>query len=176
MARRRKKAKIWTLRFNGNKVLFTNTSQYPTERIKELLKFALEDVPDEALRGLAISIRNGSSSVAGYAYPYVCGVSQWISVAGVRRMITMRIGDPSKFPAKNYYSQKYTSVNEQIFNDWEEGLIHLTAHEARHQVQFVFKEKRSEVECEAFSGAVLNRFKESKNSQEKTLDNVEPVC
>ena len=114
-----------------NNLIVRNTSIYPTTRVKELVKFAVNSFHT----GVCINVKNSSNAYGGYAYHDIPSISN--APRSSRYLVTIRIGKPSQFPCKNYGSTLYKRVPEFDFLSWEEALVAVVAHELQHVRQFV---------------------------------------
>ena len=189
-----------------------NTSQYPTERVRELVEFAMKGVDTT---GVLVNVKNNQKgAVAGYAYNGVPRMSPGYSMSSVKRLVTLRIGPPMRFPENNlWHSDRKTKWSARIpseefqalggrqmpppgegwqidtthwsdgtiqyrwrkterhpyggknsplieYADWEEGLVALAAHEARHVYQHRHHKKgKGEVDAEKFAAKRLAAFR-----------------
>jgi len=77
-------------------MIIRNTSRYPTAEIEALIHFAAEGLNTA---GVCINVRNGSGTIAGYAYSKVPRISN--APKSCKYLVTLRIGAPDKFPCDN---------------------------------------------------------------------------
>ncbi len=75
-----------------------NTSRYPTDEVRELIAFAVDEI---SLAQVAIHVKNCRYAYAGRAYNGVPGISSAAKSGTVQKLITIRIGAPDKFPVDN---------------------------------------------------------------------------
>ncbi len=77
-------------------MLLKNTSRYPIEEVRRLLAFASEGID---LRRVAVHMKNGTHAYAGMSYERVPRIAN--AVPSAQHLVTLRIGQPDKFPADN---------------------------------------------------------------------------
>jgi len=77
-----------------------NTSRYPTNEVRELLRFAaqLSDVHD-----VQVNVKNCSGAYAGRAYPGIPAIAR--AHARANFLVTVRIGAPERFPKTNLVTE-----------------------------------------------------------------------
>lgn len=96
---------------------------------------------------------------AGAAYwelPNVAKVSP-----GTDWLVTLRIpapDDPATYPFA-WTDDRLKRLQPKEVRDWTEGLVFLSAHEARHVRQFITEAPRSETDANEFAGAVLDAWR-----------------
>jgi hypothetical protein len=137
-----------------------NTSQYPTEEIRSLVRFATSELD---MRGVCVNVRNNKrGALAGRAYYSVPSFSN--APPNAEHLVTLRIGAPERFPHEGHM-HRYNSGSgrwpEYVCEDWREGLIAIAAHEGKHIDQFRSGTKHSELACETFAAYMLRRYRES---------------
>lgn len=76
----------------------TNRSNYPTDEVRQLVEFGMHGVRTERL---AVHVRNGRAKYAGVAYDVIPSESPRAAQATVDRLVTIRIGPETDFPADN---------------------------------------------------------------------------
>jgi len=141
-----------------------NMSRYRDERVRELVLFATAAVDMEAV---CVNVKNGS--LGGGAYNGVPEISNAPSEANY--LVTLRIGrGDERWPLGpiNYHFKAPHEAGPRnrfpffVCSSWEEWLVKLGAHEAKHIEQFRAGARCSEIECERFAVAVLERFRRSR--------------
>ncbi len=132
-----------------------NTSQYPTEEVRKLVKWACAPID---MRRVCINVKNSSGSFAGRAYDYVPSISN--APASSEYLVTLRIGSPERFPLEEHrYPGKSDRFPSYDIRDWREALVFLAAHEAVHIEQFKEGKSHSELRCEMFALKRLREFR-----------------
>lgn len=131
-----------------------NTSRFPTDEVKRLVKYAVSDVD---MRRVCINVKGSTGGHwGGYAYQVVPRMSN--APPSSRYLITIRIAPDVSYP----YAWQYKKRSElQVFENWQELLVSCAAHEAKHIEQFKEGLKLSELRCESFAVHVLKRYRES---------------
>lgn len=138
-----------------------NTSRYPDAEVNRLVAFAGQGID---MTNVCVNVRNGE--LAGGAYNGVPEISN--APERAEYLITLRIGTGREtwpLGPVNYHFKSPDEVgprNRFPFyqcNDWREWLVKLAAHESCHIKQFREGATCSEIECEKFSLAVLERFR-----------------
>lgn len=155
MARQRKRSTTPTVK---------NTSGYPDEEVRRLVLFALADL---GVVGVHVNVKNSSRIRRGMAYFSVPSIAN--VPPGTRKLITIGIGPPYKFPYENgYWNSKARKDGkprrgglwpEVTLQDWREALVHTAAHEAKHIERYVYGGEQSELACEHHAAWVLNRYR-----------------
>ncbi len=142
-----------------------NTSRYPLDEVKRLVEFAMRGINTT---GVAVHVRNNNrSAYAGCAYQQVPRCSPRAIQATVDYLVTIRIGSVDRFPCSNWIEEKghaYGGKRSPRIDhaSWQEGLVAVTAHEARHIQQFRLKKRISEVDCEKFAAARLDAYRQER--------------
>ena len=138
-----------------------NTSRYPDDEVRRLVRFATRDVD---MRDVCVNVKNGE--LAGGAYNGVPEISNAPSAA--RYLITLRVGKGGeRWPLGpiNYHFRPPDQTGPRnrfpffVCNDWREWLVKLAAHEAMHIEQFRSGATCSEISCERFALEVLEQFR-----------------
>jgi hypothetical protein len=138
-----------------------NVSRYPDARVQELVRFATEEVD---LRGVCVNVRNGE--LGGGAYNGVPEISN--APDDAEYLITLRVGKGHERwplgPVNYHFKAPHETGPRNRFpffvcTDWQEWLVKLAAHEAHHIRQFRAKARCSEIECERFAIAALERYR-----------------
>jgi hypothetical protein len=138
-----------------------NTSRYPDERVRELVKFATRDVDMDRV---CVNVKNGG--LGGGAYNGVPDISN--APRKAKFLVTLRLGrGDEQWPLGpvNYHFRAPGETGPRnrfpffVCHDWQEWLVKLAAHEARHIAQFRAREVCSELSCERFALGVLEQFR-----------------
>lgn len=142
-----------------------NTSRYPADEVRQLVRFALQDVD---VRGVHVNVKNSSGPRRGRAYDGVPTISN--APPGAEYLVTIGIGGPEHFP---YEDGSWTQRNgtpikrrggrwpEETLEDWREALVSVAAHEGAHVEQFRNGLPRSEVRCHHFAAQMLRRYRDA---------------
>lgn len=137
------KSKTVPKMIDGTALWLKNTSPYPQSRIELLLSFAFATVLDY---GVEIHIKGSSSSYKGRAYdgiPQIANVVDGamylvtIGLARTRSLLPSHVRPGTKRQRKLY-------PDGILVRDWEDILIYVGAHEARHIWQFKTRRKSGE--------------------------------
>lgn len=140
-------------------MVIRNTSRYPTETVRELVKFATAGVD---MRRVCVNVKNRwKAAYAGWAYDHVPSISN--APPSSEYLVTLGIGPEEKFPMPEHKRHRGagTSFPVRRFDTWQEALVFLAAHEAIHIEQYRERLPRSEVQCDAFADHALRRWRES---------------
>lgn len=129
-----------------------NTSRYPTDEVRALVKFASQEID---MRAVCVNVKNATIPYRGGAYRHVPAISN--APAGSEYLITIGIGPEDLFPY--FWDSSYKSVAPIAFFDWREALIAVAAHEAKHIDQFRHGTRCSEIACEMFEAYMLDRYR-----------------
>jgi hypothetical protein len=138
-----------------------NTSRQPAERVRELVRFATSEVD---MTSVCVNVKNGS--LAGRAYDGVPDVSN--APRDAEYLVTLRIGrGDERWPLGpiNYHFESPGQTGPRnrfpffVCSDWEEWLVKLAAHEAKHIEQFRDRTTCSEIVCERFAIVRLDEFR-----------------
>jgi hypothetical protein len=144
-----------------------NTSRHPRERVEELVLFAVEAVDMDRV---CVNVKNGE--LGGGAYNGVPAISNAPRAADY--LITLRLGNGrERWPLGpvNYHFKRPHETGPRnrfpffVCHDWEEWLVKLAAHEARHIEQFRSGESCSELDCERFAVRKLDHFRSVRGPQ-----------
>ena len=145
------------------RLVIRNTSRYPDEEVRELVRFALSEID---ARGVCVNVKNSRATRRGSAYSRIPSISN--APADSRYLITVGIGAPERFP---FEDGSYTRRNGELvkrrggrwpaetLHDWREALVSVAAHEGKHIEQFREGTRRSELECQHFSAFMLGRYR-----------------
>jgi hypothetical protein len=141
-----------------------NTSRYMDDRVRELVLFATAAIDMDAV---CVNVKNGS--LGGGAYNGVPEISN--APREARYLVTLRIGRGDEhwpLGPVNYHFKAPDEAGPRnrfpffVCESWEEWLVKLAAHEAKHIEQFRDGARCSEIECESFAVAVLEQFRHSR--------------
>lgn len=139
-----------------------NTSRHPDEQVKELVRFATQAVD---MTDVCVNVKNGE--LAGGAYNGVPELSN--APPSASYLITLRVGKRNeRWPLGpvNYHFKTPAETGPRnrfpffVCENWQEWLVKLAAHEAKHIEQFREGLRCSEIACEQFAIQVLDRFRE----------------
>jgi hypothetical protein len=134
-----------------------NTSRYPTGEVEHLVRFATGDVD---MRRVCVNVKNSHRyPYGGYAYLGVPKISN--APPSSEYLVTIRLGGLERFP---FTPPRRRGVPPLRLACWREALVAVAAHEAQHIRQYREKLKRSEVECERFEAAMIERFRRGENA------------
>jgi hypothetical protein len=142
-------------------VWIRNTSRYPDERVEELVMFATGDVD---MRKVCVNVKNGR--LAGGAYDGIPELSN--APARAKFLITLRLGRRDQhwpYGPVNYHFRTPEETGPRnrfpffVYEDWEEWLVKLAAHESKHIEQFRGRLRCSELGCEQHASRVLEEFR-----------------
>lgn len=84
----------------------------------------------------------------------------WLIAPGARYLVVLKVPDigVEGFPYEWSYHRAKTAVTPKI-ESWEEALVYLSGHEARHTRQYALDLPRSEVDAEASGMVALNAYR-----------------
>jgi len=139
----------------GTSIWLKNTSPYPQVRLELLVSFAFAEVIDY---GIEIHVKGSSAGYKGRAYdgiPKIANVVDGakflvtIGLSRIRAKLPSRVGPGTKRQQRLY--PEGISVR-----DWEDIMIYVSAHEARHIWQFSARRKSgkqpiSEVDADKYA-------------------------
>jgi hypothetical protein len=129
-----------------------NTSQFPIEEIRQLLRIATKGV---SLSDTAIHTKNSAKKYAGRAYEVAPSTTTY------RRLMVVRLGD-NQYPIRVSYDWRYKTAPEFFAQNWQELFVLIAAHEARHIQQFKKGWRCSEIDAEKFAGKRLEDYRKQK--------------
>jgi hypothetical protein len=138
-----------------------NTSRYPDVRVRRLVRFAVAEVDMERV---CVNVKNGA--LGGGAYNGVPEISNAPRAADY--LVTLRLGNGrERWPLGpvNYHFKRPEETGPRnrfpffVCHDWEEWLVKLAAHEAKHIEQFRNELSCSELNCERFAVGKLEEFR-----------------
>jgi hypothetical protein len=138
-----------------------NTSRYPDASVEELVHFATRDVDMERV---CVNVKNGH--LAGGAYNGVPRISN--APRRAEYLVTLRVGRGDEQwplgPVNYHFHAPHETGPRNRFpffvcSDWQEWLVKLAAHEAKHIEQFREGGSCSEISCERFALSMLEEFR-----------------
>ena len=133
-------------------MVLRNTSRYPDDDVRSLVEFATADVD---MRRVCVNVKNSrKSAYAGSAYLGVPEISN--APPDSEYLVTIRLGPPELFPVVPDRRKRAPGIE---VSSWQEALVTVAAHEAKHIDQYRRGLPRSEVACERFDAAVLGRYR-----------------
>ena len=144
-------------------MIVRNTSQYPSEEVESLVRFALKGTPkaDE----LEVHVRN--SKYAFYGRIFASAADCTCDCDEQRFLIVVRIGDEKKFPYLSVYpSHKRCEKYATVLDDWKEALVKVIAHEGMHLRQWIENKPMWEHQAEKHAMATLTRYRNMTKNQE----------
>jgi len=139
-----------------------NSSRYPDEDVIPCVEFAVAGVD---MRRVCVNVKNGG--LGGAAYKGVPAISNAPRTA--RYLVTLRLGrGDERWPLGpvNYHFQPPGETGPRnrfpffVCRDWQEWLVKLAAHEAKHIEQFRNEDVCSELSCERFALERLEEFRQ----------------
>jgi hypothetical protein len=138
-----------------------NTSRYPDARVRRLVRYASAEIDMDRV---CVNVKNGA--LGGGAYNGIPEISNAPRAADF--LVTLRLGTGrERWPLGpvNYHFKRPDETGPRnrfpffVCRDWEEWLVKLTAHEAKHIEQFRDRLSCSEISCERFAVAKLEEFR-----------------
>ena len=144
-------------------LLVRNTSPYPTNQVEALLRFAFIDVLHA---GVEVHVKGSSRSYRGRAYdgiPTIANVDDsarflvTIGLSRAQKRLPLRLNPGTKRLQRQY-------PDGLPVDDWEDVLVYVAAHEARHIWQFQARRQSrkmalSEVDADTFAIYQLNEWR-----------------
>ena len=144
-------------------LLVKNTSPYPTIQVESLLHFAFADVLHA---GVEVHVKGSSRSYRGRAYDGIPGIANvddsahylvTIGLSRTRKGLPLRVNPGTKRLQRQY-------PDGLPIDDWEDVLVYVAAHEARHIWQFQARRQDkkmalSEVDADTFAIYQLNEWR-----------------
>lgn len=127
----------------GGRLKIVNESSYPTDEVEALVSFGLDEIRLTG-DGLVAVVKNtkrsqrrrrGQAAYSGTACSLKWGMpaalhKRYIGRSKAQHLIIMRIGDANCFPIDAF--RHYPGVRKDVFLDWREALVCITAHEGMH--------------------------------------------
>jgi hypothetical protein len=140
-------------------VIYLNTSIYSTPETRALIEFAFSGVDHTCV---AVWLKNSyANPYRGMAYYPVPSMSRFVSAKACKYLVTLGLKPDNVFPVYNRAEDRHRMRRPLIVTDtWQELLVAVSAHEARHIYQFQFKKGGSEVDAETYSLKMLTEFRE----------------
>ena len=146
-------------------MIIRNTSRHDTKRVRELVKWATSPID---MAGVCVNVKGCSHAFGGMAYDYIPRVSN--APKSCTRLVTVRIGDPSRFPVEQH---RYPGTSDRFptydLRTWEEALVMVAAHEACHVEQYRENLSRSELRCERFALGRLTQWRKTNTHNQGEL-------
>lgn len=129
-----------------------NQSEYDTKEIKALVRFGTKRLRKQltkiAYKQLVVTVKDHSRCYSGRAY------------GGWGYRILIRIGDSTHYPLESAgYGWKYKTAPKYSMETWQEAVVAVAAHEARHIYQYEKKKRHSEIDCERYALKTLERYR-----------------
>ena len=119
------------------------TLAQPHEEVTALVRLAAEGTePGD----VSVWVKNCSRAFAGRAY------------FGARHCV-VRIGHPRQFPIEKHRYPRLKTAPIYDLRTWQEALVVVTAHELRHQEQFRFGRRTSEIDAERWALQRLEAYR-----------------
>jgi hypothetical protein len=143
------------------RIWIRNTSRHPDARVSRLVRFAVDEVDMDRV---CVNVKNGA--LGGGAYNGVPEISN--APRSADYLVTLRLGNGrERWPLGpiNYHFKRPDQAGPRnrfpffVCHDWEEWLVKLAAHEAKHIEQFRHGHTCSEISCERFAVAKLQEFR-----------------
>ena len=144
-------------------MIVKNTSQYPSEKVESLVRFALKGIPhaDE----LEIHVRN--SKYAFYGRIFASAADCTCDCEEQRFLIVLRIGGAKNFPYFSVYpGHKRCEKYATMLNDWKEALVKVTAYEGMHLRQWIGNKPMWEHQAEKHAMTILNKYRDMTKDQQ----------
>jgi hypothetical protein len=138
-----------------------NSSRYPDADVVPCVEFAVRGVD---MRRVCVNVKNGG--LGGAAYNGVPEISN--APRSARYLVTLRLGrGRERWPLGpvNYHFKAPGETGPRnrfpfyVCHDWQEWLVKLAAHEAKHIEQFRNGDVCSELSCERFAIERLEEFR-----------------
>jgi hypothetical protein len=144
-------------------LIVRNTSPYPTIRVESLLNFAFDGILHA---GIEVHVKGSSRTYRGRAYdgiPRMANVSDSacylvsIGLSRVKSRLPLRVTLGTKLLQRKY-------PDGVPVDDWEDVLVYVAAHEARHIWQFQARRQKrkmalSEVDADTYAIYQMNEWR-----------------
>lgn len=151
-----------------------NDSRYPTALLRTLLYYAEGDVNTT---GVGVHIIDADHTYSGAYHTWKPRHSVFRGVKSVRYHITLRIGAPTRFPARDHHGRKFKTAAKKGYvltdgyQDWKEGFLGVAAHEIWHHYQNKNRRKFREVDAirYAYQRVMAYRANEANTKREQKL-------
>ena len=111
------------------------TLKQPVDEVHALVNLAAEGIDTD---GMSVWVKNCSRAFAGRAYFEA-------------RHCVVRIGGFQHFPIRNHHYPRLKTAPVYDLNSWQEAVVLVTAHELRHQQQYLSGWRASEVDAERWA-------------------------
>jgi hypothetical protein len=140
--------------------------------VRRLVRFAAAEIDMDCV---CVNVKNGA--LGGGAYNGIPEISNAPSAADY--LVTLRLGNGrERWPLGpvNYHFKRPDETGPRnrfpffVCHDWEEWLVKLTAHEAKHIEQFRNELPCSEISCERFAVAKLEEFRALRTARQEARD------
>ncbi len=146
-----------------SELIVRNTSPYPTTRVESLLNFAFDEILHA---GIEVHVKGSNRSYRGRAYD---GIPRMANVSdSARYLVTIGLsrkksGLPLRVTLGTKRLQRKYPDGVPV-DDWEDVLIYVAAHEARHIWQFQARRQErkmalSEVDADTYAIYQLNEWR-----------------
>lgn len=119
------------------------TLAQPAAEVRTLVQLAAQGIDTD---GLSVWVKNCSRAFAGRAY-------------FESRHCVVRIGQAFHFPILGHRYPRLKTAPIYDLNSWQEALVLVTAHELRHQQQFLHGWRASEVDAEKWALDRLTEYR-----------------
>ena len=132
-----------------------NTSRYPDDEVRRLVQLAAGWLSGPRV---CVNVKNlgaGRGAFRGRAYGGVPKISN--APREATHLVTIMLGPPGSYSQELWRAGARSP--EVLLDDWRSALVYVAAHEARHVEQFVRKAPKSEVDCNRFAAALLERWR-----------------
>jgi hypothetical protein len=149
------------------RIWIRNTSRHPDDEVMSLVSFATEEIDMDRV---CVNVKNGA--LGGGAYNGVPEISN--APRAAEYLVTLRLGTGrERWPLGpvNYHFKTPEETGPRnrfpffVCHDWQEWLIKLAAHEAKHIEQFKEDLSCSELSCERFAVSKLEEFRARRGPQ-----------
>ena len=134
-----------------------NTSRYPDDEVDRLVQLAAGWLDGPRICVNVKNLGKGRGAFRGRAYSGVPKISN--APRRATHLVTIALGPPDSFSQDPWRATARSP--EVLLADWRSALVYVAAHEARHVEQFVRKAPRSEIDCNRFAAALLERWRVS---------------
>jgi len=136
-------------------VWIRNTSRYPDDEVERLVQLAAGWLDGPRVCVNVKNLGKGRGAFRGRAYSGVPKISN--APRRASHLVTIALGPPDSFSQEPWRATARSP--EVLLADWRSALVYVAAHEARHVEQFVRKAPKSEVDCNRFAAALLERWR-----------------
>lgn len=129
-----------------------NTSSYPDDEVKDLVRFACEGMP---MTRVCVNVKGGRW-MGGTAYESIPSFSN--APPSAEYLVTIRL---PKVVEKVSWNSQRRGRRWPVYatHDWQELLVVIASHEAKHVEQFRDGRPRSEVACEHWARHRLSKYR-----------------